>query len=94
MRLIKVMAVQILAATAHDIPGEIYCCSATCQVEINSNWDQDPMFAFKAHSDPDTMYMHQAMCQPDSEHFVEAMKEEITSQVEGGVYSIIHNNSY
>jgi hypothetical protein len=30
------------------------------------------------------------MRQPDSEHFVEAMKEEITSQVEGGVYSIIH----
>jgi hypothetical protein len=92
MRLIEVMAVQILAATAHDVPGEIYCCSAACQAEINSVWDQDPLYGYKTHSDPDTMYMHQAMRQPDKEHFVEAMKEEITSQVEGGVYSIIHKD--
>jgi hypothetical protein len=60
-RLIKVMAVQILAATAHDVPGEILCCSTLCEVENTSIWDHDPLYAFKTHSDPYTMYMHQAM---------------------------------
>jgi hypothetical protein len=86
------MAVQILAATSHDVPGEICCCSTLCQVENTNVWDQDPLYAFKTHSDPNTMYMHQAMRQPDRDNFVTAMKEEIHSQVEGGVYSIIHES--
>jgi hypothetical protein len=91
-RLIEVMAVQVLAATSHDVPGEIFCCSTLCQVENTNVWDQDPLYAFKTHSDPDTMYMHQAMRQPYKDNFVTAMKEEIHSQVEGGVYSIIHES--
>jgi hypothetical protein len=38
------------------------------------------------------MYMHQAMRQPNRDKFVTAMKEEIHSQVDGGVYSIIRQN--
>jgi hypothetical protein len=38
-RLIEVMAVQILAATSHNVPGERCCCFTLYQVENTSVWD-------------------------------------------------------
>ena len=61
----------------------------TC-IEINEREGEDhPMLAYAATSDPDTMYFHQAMKEPDRDEFIKAMRTEVQSHTENGVWEVV-----
>ena len=49
--------------------------------------DSHPMQAFAASAD--TMYYHEAMKAPDKENFVDAMRQEVKSHTDNGVWEIV-----
>ena len=53
---------------------------------------EENILAYKATSDPDTMYLHQAMKQPDRKHFLKAMSNEMTDQMDNGNFTIMERS--
>lgn len=55
--------------------------------------EQHPMLAYAASADPDTMYYHEAMREPDRPQFIKAMKKEVQSHTENGVWELVTRSS-
>jgi len=87
-RLILSFMATMSAATAGQVPGEIFSLEAMFPNPI----EEHPMREFMANSatsDPDIMYLHEAMKAPDKDKFVDAMNQEINGQVGNKNFSII-----
>jgi Reverse transcriptase (RNA-dependent DNA polymerase) len=86
-RLITTMPA-VASDTLDDPSVEILSLQAMFPGEIDTLWDH-PLLAYAASSDPDTLYYHEAMKAPDAPEFRKAMQEEVTGQMDNGVYELI-----
>ena len=57
--------------------------------EIKDHKEEHPMLAYAASADPDTMYFHEAMKEPDKDEFIKAMRKEVESHTENGVWEVM-----
>jgi hypothetical protein len=81
------MTAEIIAVTADDIIGEIFCLQALYP-QNNGTMEEDPLLAYKSTSDPDTMYLHEAMREPDKAEFVKSMTKEVNGMIDNETFVI------
>ena len=92
LRLLQEMMSEITSTSERAVSGELFCFSALFP-DLEDDFHEDPLQAYKATTNPDIMYYHEAMKEKDRKEFILAMKKEMDQNFEEINFEVVPRSS-